>query len=420
MCWRQGTGMTMRYLLPLAALALPFHAHAQTHPYPLGDGFTLSPMVDARLRWEAVEAGPRDAHAETLRIRSGAELAHGPLSLLAEGTGTIPFGSSFSAFSHVAPSGQYRPHRATIADGASLGLNRLQLRYASKPLTLTLGRQRIAIDDQRFVGNAPWRQHEQTFDAARLQLSHGALVLDATRANRQNTVNGSDAAPRDTLTGRFTFLSGGLVVPEASLKGFGYLIDYDPLPFLNQPSGRAQFDSSQTWGLRATGLIHPAGAKLAINASLARQNAFGRNPNPYRATYASVEGALTVKGHTAILSHEVLGADAQAHWSLQTPLSSLHKFNGWADVFLTTPAAGLRDTTLGLSGKVPLVKGLTYATAHHWFDADIGATRYGKEIDASLGFATGRIAWLGKLAKYEARGFGTDVLKLWVQAEFVF
>lgn len=412
--------MTIRSLLPLAALALPCSAQAQTHAYPLGDGFTLAPMVDARLRWEAVDTPNRNADAETLRIRSGAELAHGALSLMVEGTGTIPFGSSFSAFSYVAPSEQYRPHRATIADGASLGLNRLQLRYASQPLTAILGRQRIAIDDQRFVGNAPWRQHEQTFDAARLQLSNGPLVFDATRANRQNTVNGSDAAPRDTLTGRFTFLSGGMVLPEASLKGFGYLIDYDPLPFLNQPGARGQFDSSQTWGLRATGAVHPAGAKLAINASLARQSSFGRNPNRYHATYASLEAALSVKGHTATLSHERLGADATARWSVQTPLSSLHKFNGWADVFLTTPAAGLRDTALGLSGKAPLVKRVTYAVAHHWFDSDMGATHYGQEIDASLGVTTGRIAWLGKLARYEARGLGNDVLKLWVQAEFMF
>ena len=29
--------------------------------------------------------------------------------------------------------------------------------------------------------------------------------------------------------------------------------------------------------------------------------------------------------------------------ALQTPLATLHKFNGWADLFLTTPNAGLED-----------------------------------------------------------------------------
>ena len=29
--------------------------------------------------------------------------------------------------------------------------------------------------------------------------------------------------------------------------------------------------------------------------------------------------------------------------ALQTPLATLHAFNGWADKFLSTPANGLRD-----------------------------------------------------------------------------
>jgi hypothetical protein len=29
---------------------------------------------------------------------------------------------------------------------------------------------------------------------------------------------------------------------------------------------------------------------------------------------------------------------------MQTPMATLHKFDGWADLFLTTPANGLGDT----------------------------------------------------------------------------
>jgi hypothetical protein len=429
---RQGGRMTARHAL--FALALPAlailpgatAARAQVAPITLGDGFALSPLFDARLRWESVEADPRSAHAETLRIRAGAELAHAPshLSLLAEGSGTIPFGSAHSAFSYAAPSAQYRPERATIADGASLGLNRLQLRYATKAATLTLGRQRVIIDDQRFVGNGPWRQTEQTFDAARAQLARGVLMLDATHAIRQNTVNGTDGAPRHALPGRFTFISGGLVTPNAALKGFAYLLDYEPRPFLDQPGVRSTFDSSQTFGLRSTNRLPLGhGVALAITGSIARQSAFARNPNPYAATYSSLEGALTLGRQTATITREVLGADRRAGWAVQTPMSSLHKFNGWADMFLTTPAGGLRDTALGLGGPLPAVKGVprvTYAVAHHWFGADAGALRYGKEIDASLGLSTGRIAWLAKLADYRAQGFGVNTRKLWLQAEFVF
>jgi hypothetical protein len=41
------------------------------------------------------------------------------------------------------------------------------VQYATKALDLTLGRQRINLDDQRFVGSVGWRQNEQTFDAVR-------------------------------------------------------------------------------------------------------------------------------------------------------------------------------------------------------------------------------------------------------------
>jgi hypothetical protein len=42
-------------------------------------------------------------------------------------------------------------------------------------LKLKAGRQRIKLDDDRWVGNVGWRQNEQTYDAARLQTNLGFL-----------------------------------------------------------------------------------------------------------------------------------------------------------------------------------------------------------------------------------------------------
>ena len=53
-----------------------------------------------------------------------------------------------------------------IADPAMTALNWLQLTYASDYDTkFVVGRQRILVGNQRFIGNSGWRQHEQTFDA---------------------------------------------------------------------------------------------------------------------------------------------------------------------------------------------------------------------------------------------------------------
>jgi hypothetical protein len=63
---------------------------------------------------------------------------------------------------------------------------------------------------------------------------------------------------------------------------------------------------------------------------------------------------------------------------------------------------------------------VTYTVAHHWFDADIGGTHYGKEINASLGVTIRRVGLLAKMAQYNARGFGTDTRKIWLEMDYVF
>jgi hypothetical protein len=64
----------------------------------------------------------------------------------------------------------------------------------------------------------------------------------------------------------------------------------------------------------------------------------------------------------------------------------LHAFQGWADVFLNTPAAGVRDFSLGLKGGgVDLIDGAKpahWAVFYHDFDSDNGSLSYGSELDA--------------------------------------
>src|SRR3546814_20497875 len=51
----------------------------------------------------------------------------------------------------------------TIADPQNIELNRLHLQYRGVAGSIvTVGRQRINLDDQRFVGSVGWRQNAQT------------------------------------------------------------------------------------------------------------------------------------------------------------------------------------------------------------------------------------------------------------------
>ena len=104
----------------------------------------------------------------------------------------------------------------------------------------------------------------------------------------------------------------------------------------------------------------------------------------------------------------------------KTPLATLHAFNGWADLFLATPAAGLRDTyakaTANLPGELALVG------FWHQFDADALGTRLGREFDAQLSRKFGKsLVALAKFASFRSSGPAyPNVQKIWAQIEFIY
>jgi len=427
-------------LLAVAALAAPLSftqpaLAAPTpkfgDPIPVGDGLTIDPIVDARIRWEHVDQPATDADAVTLRLRSGAELKHSSgLSLLVEGEATLALDDHYNAFPFALASDQRRPQFSTVADPENIELNRLQLQYKSAAATLTVGRQVINLDDQRWVGSVAWRQNEQTFDAVRGEAKLGPISLDATYANSQRTIYGIDAGdrrdfaantgPRQHYGGDFVFLGAAAKLGPMGVKGFAYLLDYDSVFY--------RTNSSQTYGARATaGFALTPKLKLALAGSYARQSQYGSNPVRYHADYFAGEADLSYSAMTVLGGYEVLGSDRKAGRALQTPMATLHKFNGWADLFLTTPAAGLRDAYVGATYKFDGIKalpGLNAAVTWHDFRSDAGHRNYGDEWDASLGFKLGKVALLAKYADYRRHGAAdfagdADTKKFWLEADFV-
>lgn len=147
------------------------------------------PIVNARLRFESVDQDglARQAEALTMRTRLGFETgAAWHTSLLAEGDFTWPL---LGDYNDTIDGDLAYP---IVADPENHGLNRLQLTNTSLArTTITLGRQRILLDDQRFVGNVGWRQHEQTFDSVRIVNTAVAnLTLDLAYLNQVNRVFG--------------------------------------------------------------------------------------------------------------------------------------------------------------------------------------------------------------------------------------
>ena len=110
------------------------------------------------------------------------------------------------------------------------------------------------------------------------------------------------------------------------------------------------------------------------------------------------------------LGYEVLGSDDGAA-AFKTPLATLHKFQGWADKFLGTPANGVKDSYVKLAGKVGSAK---VAVFYHEFSADFGGADLGSEFDvvATYPIKKGLSAQL-KYADYNADSHASDTEKVW-------
>ena len=432
----------MRKFLTVAALAAPLAASPALaapakfgDPIKVSDEITIDPILDARLRWEHVDQPTTDADAVTLRVRAGAEFKHLPshLALLVETEATLGIDNHYNAYPGNLgltnpPASQLRPGYSVVADPENLELNRLQLQYKDKNVTVTLGRQRINLDDQRWVGSVGWRQNEQTFDAVRGEAKLGPVNLDATYSISQRTIFGYDAGRRTAYDGDFILLGAGAKLGPIQFKAFSYLLDYDAKETAGAPAALAkQIADSQTYGFRAAAnfKLGPQFG-LGVVASYARQSAWADNPLAFAADYILGEGNLTYAGFTLTGGWEKLGSDAVAggRRAVQTPLATLHKFNGWADLFLVTPDNGLQDAYVGLAYKFPKVKsvpGLNAAVSWHQFDSDFGNIEYGHEWNASLGFKVGPVALLAKYADFKtASATFANTRKYWLEADYSF
>ncbi len=391
----------------LAATAAPGQDFGA--PVPIGEGVTLDPIFAARLRYETVDQDTAAASADavTARVRAGLELKASGFTVLGEVEGTLAIVGDYN---DTIPGNGAEPF-PTVPDPENVELNRLQVGYMRNGTGATIGRQRIVLDNARFVGNVGWRQNEQTYDAARGQAKLGPIALDATYAISQRTVFGADS-PNEHFDGDFVFLAGGVDTRPVDAKAFAYLIDYDT---------RVAF-SSQTYGGLVSGELPLAGiGKLTGSASYARQADHGANPVDYEADYFNAQLGFALSGVTLAAGYEELGSDRGVA-AFQTPLATLHAFNGWADMFLTTPPTGLRDyyATVGATLGVPFLHGLKADLTYHQFEADFGGLDYGSEWDASLGFRVGPVALLAKYANYDAEAFAADTEKFWLQAEVAF
>ncbi len=391
------------WLATLAIGSLATNTAAAAANNPFWQDSTVKWNFRYRLEQVQPDGQPEDALASTLRSR------------LTVNTGkwTLAANQSISALieaDHVAVIGGETYNNtvngfsryATIADPDGLDLNQAALLFkAGDASQITLGRQRLNFGDQRFIGSVGWRQNEQTFDGIRLVQSFGSAVqLDLASLHNANRVFGPDG-PNADLHGRFNLAQANWTVkPEHVLQGYLYDLDFDNLVAR----------SSSTRGLDYKGAAQGFKWQIAhANQQDAHQATTNYNVDYHRMELSYPISKVTVKGIV-----ERLGSDGKV--AFQTPFATLHAFNGFADLFLTTPVNGLREQAVQLA--FPLMK--TKATlSWHRFNSDYANIHYGNEVDATLAYEVNP-QWqvLGKVAFYQADKFQADTRKLWLMVTY--
>lgn len=394
-------------------------------PDSLSNAFTnIKPIVDARVRHEYVDQEPlsEESDASTLRLRLGFETGKAwNTSLLAEGEFVWPFAGDYRDDNSIATNTAY----PVIPDPESYELNRLQLTNTSLPgTTITVGRQRILLDDHRFVGNVGWRQNEQTFDAVRVVNKPMApLTIDVTYLNRVNRVFGPDS-PQGRYKGDGYLGNVSYQTPLGKLTGFGYVLDFDPIATLPAAMNPIR-SSTQTIGLRFAGERPVGEFKLAYVASYATQEDHGLNPFAFDLDYYLAELTGTVQRFSVTLGQEVLEGNGAVGFA--TPLATLHKFNGWSDKFLVTPPNGLDDRYASVSYAhkgLGVLDTLSASVAYHTYETERAGFDLGKEINLQVQAKWQRFTGTLKYADYDAKPVMAtaayqDTVKYWVMMDYV-
>lgn len=354
--------------------------------------------LNLRMRYEDVEwQGLQDSNALTLKTRLTYKSSDfNGLSMLLEMDDVTDLDE---VDYRNAPNDTNNPGTAVIADPEGTEINQALLAYKAGDTIFTYGRQRILLDNQRFVGGVGFRQNEQTYDAFSIKnQSVEKLTFFYSYVNNVNRIFG-ESNPAGDLESESHLLNINYSGWSAgSLTGYAYLLDFEDSPVL----------SSDTIGLRFSGKA----GDFSYTLEYATQSDGGDNPVSYDADYYLVSGGAKLGPVNLTLSYEVLGSD-NGIMGFATPLATLHAFQGWTDRFLATPANGIED--LFLVGNFT-AGGVKFTLSYHDLAADQGSADYGTEAGFQVAKSWDNYGISFKYADYSADTFGSDTTKYWLTA----
>jgi len=359
-----------------------------------------------RLRFEDVEKGNLKDDALTLRTLVGFK------------TGTVSGLSAVVEFEDVREVlglGEEPPGENLIADvdDENTELEQAFIQYKADSVTARLGRQVLTLDGHRHVGHVGWRQDWQTFDAGRVTVTPiEDLTVDLAYIYKVNRINSPAFRDvPDTGSTAHKLLNVSYSTPVGKVVAYHYALS-------DENSVLPTWDETETTGVSFAGK-----AKVSDGVSIHYAAEYAAQDNKTAGVdtdYQWLELGATVAGVTAKVGQEVLASDTSngTTENFQTPLATVHKFQGWADVFLggslfgnIDNGNGVEDTYFSLGGKVAGVK---LSAIYHDYDSESGPNDLGDEINllAVKNFGSRYSVGL-KYADYSKGDTGTDTTRFW-------
>ncbi|MCI5049867.1 MAG: alginate export family protein [Rickettsiales bacterium] len=390
--------------LPIAAAAEALHEHVTDalHAW-IGDG---KASLELRYRYEFVDqAGfAQDAKSSTLRTHVGFQ------------SGTYRNISGFVQIEDVSPIGHEkfnssingRTQYPLVADPDATEVNQAYLTYSGIDNSIIhAGRRSFGLDNERFIGFANWRQNAHSYDGVTfenwalpdLNLFYGYM----TKVNRIQ----SDKHPMGDYDGNMHLFNARYNASSLGVvTAYAYLLDIYNLPWL----------STNTYGASVDGELWLSDEiSVPYRFEAAKQTDGDHNTNAFDTHYALASIGLAGEYWSVTAGYERLGSDNGQ--GIMAKLGTYHHFNGWADMFITTPAAGLEDKYLWLDYELPYTDtwfdGTVAMLRYHKFDSIHGSMDYGQEFDADISkFWVDDQYEIGlRYAFYDAQDFATDTHK---------
>lgn len=330
--------------------------------------------LEIRPRYEHVDQDNdlKNANAFTVRTVLGAKFD----ALGIDGLGAELEATDVSNFGFQ----DYAPETAgysVVADGIQSRITQANLSYTKDGFVGLVGRKGVNLDNMRFIGTVGWRQMPQSYDLVSVAYK-GIENLDLMAAYvwQVNRIFDRDL--------------GGLKTPEFDTNTVLLHAAYKVSPALTFTAYDYMVASfADHIGIRAAGgTTLGNGVMLNYMAEYAKQNdpSLTESSAPFNgvdpdqdADYYRFELGGGYHGFTGGACYEVLGEAGSGTNSFNTPLATLHAHNGWADMFLTTPADGLTDLSVKLGYTDSSLGNIT--GVYHKFDSDAGSVDYGSEFD---------------------------------------